>query len=86
MIRAARRSDGDRRRCPDDLAVLLHGWSDDIRMVLESPNGTAVIRKRWFLAEGATGPFFECFVLLSNPGGTVAHTTTLTYLCRAARP
>ena len=23
---------------------------------------------RWFLAEGATGPFFECFVLVSNPG------------------
>jgi hypothetical protein len=34
---------------------------------------------RWFLAEGATGPFFECFILLSNPSGGVAH-ATLTYL------
>jgi hypothetical protein len=41
--------------------------------------GANRVSKRWFLAEGATGPFFECFVLLSNPGGTVAH-TTLTYL------
>jgi hypothetical protein len=27
----------------------------------------------WILAEGATGPFFECYILLSNPGGTDAH-------------
>jgi hypothetical protein len=33
----------------------------------------------WFLAEGATGPFFDCFILLSNPHGTDAH-VTLTYL------
>src|SRR5262249_18479915 len=33
----------------------------------------------WYLAEGATGPFFECFVLLSNPSTDVAH-VTLTYL------
>jgi hypothetical protein len=26
----------------------------------------------WFLAEGATGPFFDLFVLLANPGGTDA--------------
>ncbi len=32
----------------------------------------------WFLAEGATGPFFETFVLLANPGDTDA-TATLTY-------
>jgi hypothetical protein len=31
----------------------------------------------WFLAEGATGPFFETFVLLANPGDTDA-TATLT--------
>jgi subtilisin-like proprotein convertase family protein len=34
---------------------------------------------QWFLAEGATGSFFECFVLLSNPNATPAN-VTLTYL------
>ena len=24
---------------------------------------------RWLLAEGATGPFFDCFILLANPSG-----------------
>jgi subtilisin-like proprotein convertase family protein len=33
----------------------------------------------WFLAEGATGSFFECFVLLGNPNPIAAH-TTMTYL------
>jgi subtilisin-like proprotein convertase family protein len=33
----------------------------------------------WFLAEGATGPFFECYVLLSNPTSDPA-TVHLTYL------
>jgi len=33
----------------------------------------------WYLAEGATGPFFECFVLLSNPSAGAAH-VTLVYL------
>jgi autotransporter-associated beta strand protein len=33
----------------------------------------------WFLAEGATGPFFETFVLIANPGGATA-TGTITYL------
>jgi hypothetical protein len=27
----------------------------------------------WFLAEGATGPFFETFVLMSNPGASPAN-------------
>jgi subtilisin-like proprotein convertase family protein len=35
--------------------------------------------RHWFLAEGATGPFFECFILLSNPSTITAH-ATLTYL------
>jgi hypothetical protein len=35
--------------------------------------------KQWFLAEGATGSFFECFVLLSNPNSAPAN-VTLTYL------
>jgi subtilisin-like proprotein convertase family protein len=33
----------------------------------------------WFLAEGATGPFFECFILLSNPSHVDAN-AHLTYL------
>jgi subtilisin-like proprotein convertase family protein len=34
---------------------------------------------RWFLAEGATGNFFDCFVLLSNPNAASAR-VRLTYL------
>jgi autotransporter-associated beta strand protein len=33
----------------------------------------------WFLAEGATGPFFETFVLLANPGDQPAE-ATVTFL------
>jgi hypothetical protein len=33
----------------------------------------------WFLAEGATGPFFETFVLVANPSSETA-TLTFTYL------
>ena len=33
----------------------------------------------WFLAEGATGSFFDCFVLLGNPNDAPAH-ATMTYL------
>jgi hypothetical protein len=29
---------------------------------------------RWFLAEGATGPFFETFILLANPNAEAANT------------
>ncbi len=39
----------------------------------------------WFLAEGATGPFFETFVLLANPGDTSA-SVTLTYLPLGGSP
>jgi subtilisin-like proprotein convertase family protein len=35
--------------------------------------------RRWFLAEGATGQFFDCFVLLGNPNAIDAH-ATVTYL------
>lgn len=41
--------------------------------------GANATSRRWFLAEGATGSFFKCFILLSNPTATVAH-ATLTYL------
>jgi hypothetical protein len=34
---------------------------------------------RWFLAEGATGPYFDLFVLLANPNATDAQ-ATVTYL------
>lgn len=33
----------------------------------------------WFLAEGATGPFFDTYVLLGNPTGNEVH-ATVTYL------
>ena len=33
----------------------------------------------WFLAEGATGPFFETFVLVGNPN-PVAANVTFTFL------
>jgi hypothetical protein len=33
----------------------------------------------WFFAEGATGPFFDLYLLLANPGGTDAD-VQLTYL------
>jgi autotransporter-associated beta strand protein len=39
----------------------------------------------WFLAEGATGPFFETFLLLANPGDIDA-TATLTYLPAGGSP
>jgi hypothetical protein len=39
----------------------------------------------WFLAEGATGPFFETFVLLANPNATSV-TATLRYLPDAGSP
>jgi hypothetical protein len=33
----------------------------------------------WFFAEGATGPFFDCFILLANPGTQPAN-VTINYL------
>ena len=39
----------------------------------------------WFLAEGATGSFFETFVLLANPNSTAA-TATVTYLPDTGAP
>jgi hypothetical protein len=41
--------------------------------------------KTWFLAEGATGPFFETFILLANPSDTDAM-VTLTYLPAGGTP
>jgi hypothetical protein len=39
----------------------------------------------WFLAEGATGPFFETFVLVANPSSTAAD-VTFTFLPEAGAP
>jgi autotransporter-associated beta strand protein len=39
----------------------------------------------WFLAEGATGPFFETFVLLANPNGADA-VATMTFLTSDGAP
>jgi subtilisin-like proprotein convertase family protein len=41
--------------------------------------GVNAANTRWFLAEGATGSFFDCFVLLSNPNAASTQ-VTLTYL------
>jgi subtilisin-like proprotein convertase family protein len=41
--------------------------------------GVTAPAPHWFLAEGATGPFFECYILISNPLGTTAD-VTLTFL------
>ena len=41
--------------------------------------GVTAASPRWFLAEGATGDFFDTFILLSNPQTTPAQ-VTLTYL------
>jgi hypothetical protein len=41
--------------------------------------GVTLPSREWFLAEGATGPFFETFVLFSNPGATPA-TVDVRYL------
>ena len=42
-------------------------------------------RASWFLAEGATGPFFDTFLLLANPNLTQAAATTFTFLTDAGR-
>ena len=47
--------------------------------------GVNELSTSWFLAEGATGPFFETFVLLANPNDTPAD-VTLRFLPAAARP
>jgi len=41
--------------------------------------GVPAMATHWFLAEGATGPFFDTFVLLGNPNPVPAH-ATVTYL------
>jgi hypothetical protein len=50
--------------------------------LFEGGHGSAGVNsasRSWFLAEGATGPFFDCFVLMSNPNN-VAASVSLLYL------
>jgi hypothetical protein len=45
-------------------------------------HGSAAVtgpRKEWFLAEGATGPYFDLYILIANPAANAA-TVTATYL------
>jgi hypothetical protein len=50
----------------------------------ESAGATAPAAE-WFLAEGATGPFFKTFVLIANPGDTPAD-LTMRYLTEVGPP
>jgi hypothetical protein len=47
--------------------------------------GVPAAATSWFLAEGATGPFFETFLLLANPSSDPAD-VTLTYLPNTGVP
>jgi hypothetical protein len=47
--------------------------------------GTTTLSYDWLLAEGATGPFFETFILLANPTSTDAQ-VTVTFLPQGATP
>ncbi len=47
--------------------------------------GTPTLAYDWLLAEGATGPFFETFVLLANPTNADAQ-VTVTFLPQGATP
>jgi hypothetical protein len=47
--------------------------------------GVTLPSRSWFLAEGATGPFFETFVLFANPTATVAE-VTVRYLPASGAP
>jgi hypothetical protein len=50
--------------------------------LFEGGHGAAGVNRperRWFLAEGATGSFFETFILIGNPNNATAN-VTLTYL------
>ena len=49
-----------------------------------SSAGVTAPATRWFLAEGATGSYFDLFLLLSNPG-TSAATVRATYLLPSGR-
>jgi methionine-rich copper-binding protein CopC len=41
--------------------------------------GTATLSKTWYFAEGATGPFFDEYILLANPSPTVTVDAEVTF-------
>ena len=47
--------------------------------------GVTAPATRWFVAEGATGNFFDFYVLIANPGSTAAD-LTVTYLLQDGSP
>lgn len=47
--------------------------------------GTPSLATSWFLAEGATGPYFDEYILVSNPGTSTA-SVTVTYLRESGAP
>jgi hypothetical protein len=48
---------------------------DDLFKAGHDSAGITAPSTRWFLAEGATGPFFHTFVLLANPNSTAVDVT-----------
>jgi hypothetical protein len=42
--------------------------------------GVAAPALEWFLGEGATGAFFDCYILLANPSATTAAAVDIDYL------
>jgi Tol biopolymer transport system component len=47
--------------------------------------GVAAPARSWFLAEGATGPYFDMFLLLANPDPSKPATATVAYLLPEGR-
>ena len=47
--------------------------------------GVTAAATEWFLAEGATGAYFDTYVLIANPSATEA-SVLVTYLLPAAGP
>jgi hypothetical protein len=48
--------------------------------------GVTAPSKTWYLAEGATGPFFETFILLANPSFSLWADVDVTFLPAAGSP
>jgi glucose/arabinose dehydrogenase len=65
-------------------AMYLSGGGQTFRAGHESA-GVSAPSTSWFLAEGATGSYFNEFILLANPGATAA-TATVTYLRQSGGP
>ena len=70
----------DHRRARD---VSQHARPRRSRPVMARPASPRAAQS-WFLAEGATGPFFDCFILLANPQTSPA-IATINYLLSDGR-